>query len=72
MDRIIKNTSFDNLDSYKTPKSDSTIVSGVVQTSSDPNSLAFQIQNQQLITYKTTIHVEKNIVQSVKVYPIKP
>lgn len=66
MDGTIKNTSFDNLVNYQTPYSNSTIVSGVIQTSSDPNSLAFQIQNQQLVTYNLAVQVEKTVLQSDK------
>jgi hypothetical protein len=64
MDSTIKNTSFDNLVNYQTPYSNSTIVSGAIESSSDPNSLAFQIQNQQLVTYNLAIQGEKTILQS--------
>lgn len=63
MDGTIKNTTFDNLVNYQTPYSNSSIVSGSIQTSSDPNSLAFQIKNQQIVTYNFAIQAEKTILQ---------
>jgi hypothetical protein len=66
MDRTIKNTSFDNLVNYQTPYSNSTIITGAIQSSSDPNSLAFQIQNHQIVTYNLAVLAEKTLVQSDK------
>ncbi|MFH1004010.1 MAG: hypothetical protein V1781_00695 [Bacteroidota bacterium] len=66
MNNTVKNTSFDNLVNYQTPYSNSTIVSGAIQSSSDPNSLAFQIQNQQLVIYNLAVQVEKTMLQSDK------
>ena len=66
MDGLIKNTSFDNLVNYQTPYSNSSIITGVIQSSSDPNSLGFQIQNQQIVVYNLANQVEKTIQQTEK------
>lgn len=66
MDSTIKNTSFDNLVNYQTPYSNSSIISGVIETSSHPNSLAFQIKNQQVVIYNFAIQAEKTIQQTDK------
>ena len=68
---MIKNTNFDNLVNYQMPHSNSSIVSGAIETSSHPNSLAFKIKNQQIITYNFAIQTEKTIQQTDKEQPVQ-
>lgn len=62
MNNTIKNTRFDNLVNYQNPYPNSINVFCAIQTSSDPNSLAYKIKNQQLITYKLIVPIEKTII----------
>lgn len=62
MDKIIKNTKFDNLVNYETRgSSNSSRQSIAFQSSADPNSLSSLIKNSQLIEYSILVTQEKAI-----------
>ena len=65
MEKILKNTKFDNLVNYETQlSSNSSRQTVVFQSSADPNSLSSLIRNNQLIEYSLIVTQEKTIQQT--------
>jgi hypothetical protein len=65
MDKVIKNTKFDNLVNYETRSfSNSSRQSIAFQSSADPNSLSSLIKNSQLIEYSLLVTQEKTIQET--------
>lgn len=62
IDRV-KNTEFDNLVNYQTLYSNSSVTTGYIETSSDPNSLGSIIKNHQIISYNLIETIEKTVKQ---------
>lgn len=65
MEKILKNTKFDNLVNYETNfNSNSSQKSISIESSADPNSLTSLIKNSQFVKYSVLITLEKIIIET--------
>ncbi len=69
MDKIIKNTNFDNLVNYSTKKSSGDFSQNSHYNSVDPTSLSFFSKNNQIIDYNLAIVSEKEIMENEMTEP---